>query len=1282
MDIKLYDFCVWNDDEGKKVQGKDNKKFIIQMFGMKKNGQTVSVIVKGFHPFFYVKVGSSWNERTKRCFLTEIKIKLRTADAEYQYDRLEKEGKTPKNRETGKAFSKKEYVDFRLDQNKPCYYEDSILSFKLVKKRKLYGFDAKKKYNFVKLVFTNISAFNKVKNLWYKGSDWKKRRLCEPIFVGTKTQLYEAKLPPLLRFFHITNISPTGWIRLLDYDASDFKLTNCDFNVMLHYNKIKSLPDKEDPVPLKICSFDIEASSSHGDFPLAIKRYEKLAGDILDYWDEDCDAETLKNIILVAFNFMVDEDNLIHEVFPKRRITEENLRKRISKMNLVKLSEYLHSNVKRGDKYEHLCHRPAKKSEFGSPAKKAKIGILPIHLPPLKGDIVTFIGSSFMKMGEEEPYLNHCIALNTCDDVDGSEIECYENESDVLLKWRDLIQKEKPHIIIGYNIFGFDWKFLFERADELGCKDEFLNISKIQDHICKPVNKTIKIASGEHNLQYPDIPGIVQLDLYNYFRRQYNFQSYKLDNVSKELIGDGVKGIEVCDGLTKIESSNLTGLKVGHYICLEEIQHCTDLYKEGKKMKVCKMGEKCFYIEGAEEPDMNKKVRWCLAKDDVTPEDIFRLSNEGSAERAIVAKYCIMDCVLVHMLAKKVDVFTGFIEMGNINTVPISFIVFRGQGIKLFSLIAKTCRENKILMPVLKRDWRDKSGYEGAICLNPKADLYIDDPVAVVDYAGLYPSSMISENLSQDSKVWTREYNLEKDLIKETGEKDHDGSFKYDNLSDYKYVDIEYDVFKYIRKTEKSAAVKTKVGNKICRFAQFPNGEKAILPAVLTSLLKARKETRALIKYKTVKVGKDVYSGLVSKSDNKTTIKQKNGKIITVDSSDIDEITDTYNDFMKGVFNQRQLGFKVTANSIYGQTGAMTSDFYDKDIAASTTATGRKLLTYAKRVLEEVYNNRVCETKHGKVNVTADVVYGDTDSCFFKFDITDMEGNKIIGKKALEITIEIAIEAGELATTMLKEPHDLEYEKTFLPFILLSKKRYVGILYETNPNKGKRKSMGIVLKRRDNAGVVKEIYGGVIDILTKDGDVVAAVNFVNESLKKLADGGYPMEKLKITKSLRGFYKNPSQIAHKVLADRMTKRDPGNKPSAGTRIPYVYIVNKAGKLQGDRIETPEFIVKNDLKIDYAHYITNQIMKPILQVFALDNVMRQIPGVNKFKLNALKRNIKKTIENTDKDKVYKKTEDLKTKFVKKIVFDPILKKIKDVQKNDAKKKFISSFFELKK
>ena len=97
--------------------------------------------------------------------------------------------------------------------------------------------------------------------------------------------------------------------------------------------------------------------------------------------------------------------------------------------------------------------------------------------------------------------------------------------------------------------------------------------------------------------------------------------------------------------------------------------------------------------------------------------------------------------------------------------------------------------------------------------------------------------------------------------------------------------------------------------------------------------------------------------------------------------------------------------------------------------------------------------------------------------------------------------------------------------------------------------------------------------------------------------------------------MRSNYKNPKQIAHKVLADRIGIRDPGNKPRSGDRIPYAYIVNPDKKaLQGDRIETPTFIKDNDLQLDYAHYITNQIMKPLLQVFAL--VLEQILVIIKF------------------------------------------------------------------
>ena len=94
------------------------------------------------------------------------------------------------------------------------------------------------------------------------------------------------------------------------------------------------------------------------------------------------------------------------------------------------------------------------------------------------------------------------------------------------------------------------------------------------------------------------------------------------------------------------------------------------------------------------------------------------------------------------------------------------------------------------------------------------------------------------------------------------------------------------------------------------------------------------------------------------------------------------------------------------------------------------------------------------------------------------------------------------------------------------------------MLYEEDPNKCKRKSMGIVLKRRDNAPIVKDVYGGVIDILMKKQNIEESIQFVQMKLQEIIDKKIPIEKLIISKSLRSFYKNPQQVAHNVLATRM------------------------------------------------------------------------------------------------------------------------------------------------
>ena len=72
---------------------------------------------------------------------------------------------------------------------------------------------------------------------------------------------------------------------------------------------------------------------------------------------------------------------------------------------------------------------------------------------------------------------------------------------------------------------------------------------------------------------------------------------------------------------------------------------------------------------------------------------------------------------------------------------------------------------------------------------------------------------------------------------------------------------------------------------------------------------------------------------------------------------------------------------------------------------------------------------------------------------------------------------------------------------------------------------------------------------------------------------------------------------------------MGKRDPGNMPRSNDRIPYAFIrIDKQGKedkktLQGNRIEHPDYIKENNLKLDYLFYITNQIMVPTIQFFEL-------------------------------------------------------------------------------
>jgi hypothetical protein len=282
----------------------DSNEFRIQMFGVNEKGETCSIFVDDYHPFFYIKVADHWTNKTKSAFVRDIKKNLKSK-----------------------------------------YFENSILADKceIVEKRKLYGFDGGKNHKFVLLVFKNTTVMNRVKNLWYHDiytqRDGKTRALKPDgyLFENTQTTIYEANILPILRFFHIQKISPSGWITFSTKKARIIEkyTTTCQYEYRLSYEDIIPQNEKETVVPYKICSFDIEASSSHGDFPIPVKSYKKLATNIVDAViaksassSEETSDEDIIHMIYTAFQYSYQSKGKyqgIETIYPKRRPKEVDM---------------------------------------------------------------------------------------------------------------------------------------------------------------------------------------------------------------------------------------------------------------------------------------------------------------------------------------------------------------------------------------------------------------------------------------------------------------------------------------------------------------------------------------------------------------------------------------------------------------------------------------------------------------------------------------------------------------------------------------------------------------------------------------------------------------------------------------------------------------------------------------------------------------------------------------------------------------------------------------------
>jgi DNA polymerase delta subunit 1 len=488
--------------------------------------------------------------------------------------------------------------------------------------------------------------------------------------------------------------------------------------------------------------------------------------------------------------------------------------------------------------------------------------------------------------------------------------------------------------------------------------------------------------------------------------------------------------------------------------------------------------------------------------------------------------------------------------------------------------------------------------YTGAVVLKAKKGFHYY-PVVTNDFGSLYPSCIISHNISPDRRIIP-----DSPIDRITEEQKEHIQWEETDGTKFHYVylkaDCEETKWKKENKPKNMSSEEEKEWNQgFNHYQGTVRGGRGILPQIEMYLLESRKRA-----------------------------KRRKAKAISEN-----------NVFMTGVYDGQQLAYKLCANSLYGLMGAATSDICCKPVAASITATGRQLLQFAMDVSKELYPE-------------SEVIYGDTDSIMVRYPLENYDPTKKYTtddeKEAMNIQArDCGLEVERVVSERLPYPHVLEMEKIFHPFILLSKKRYAAIQYDKDMRThSKINYSGIVMTRRDNAPIVKKIFGKALDIIMFEHDIEKAVSFIQRECTSLLKGEYDIDDLCISVTLKKV-KKQKQAQH-ILAERIVKRDPGNAPQLSDRVVYVFIklkkeeerrilasingVDVSGygverpslgtsfetmlqrtnaptkpKIKktidvGYKIETPDYIRTHpEIEIDCFHYLTNQIMKPICDLF---------------------------------------------------------------------------------